>query len=164
MLSIRLTRIGKKHHPEYRVIICEKARDPWGKALEILGHINPHTSPRKITLKADRIKYWIANGAQCTNTVWNMLIDEKVVEGEKRKSFKISKKRQAKIDEKNAKELEKKKELEEKAKAEAEAKKAEEKAKAEAEAEAKKAAEAEEKAKAEEKSQESDSEKKEESK
>ena len=122
MLSIRLTRIGKKHHPEYRVIICEKSKDPWGKALEILGHVNPHTSPRKITLKTERIKHWISQGAQCTNAVWNILIDEKVVEGDKRKTIKISKKRREKINEKKAKEEEKKKELEQKAKEEVEAK------------------------------------------
>ena len=94
MLHIRLTRIGKKKQPEYRVIICEKARDPWGKALEILGHYNPRTTPVSVTLKEDRVKYWIEKGAQCSDTVWNLLLDQGVVKGEKRKSIKLSKKRQ----------------------------------------------------------------------
>jgi small subunit ribosomal protein S16 len=93
MLHIRLTRIGKKKQPEYRLIVCEKARDPWGKALEILGHYNPRTTPVSVTLKTDRITHWISNGAQCSDTVWNLLIDQGVVKGEKRKSIKISKKR-----------------------------------------------------------------------
>jgi small subunit ribosomal protein S16 len=93
MLHIRLTRIGKKKQPEYRLIVCEKARDPWGKALEILGHYNPRTNPVSVTLKQDRITHWISNGAQCSDTVWNLLVDQGVVKGEKRKSIKISKKR-----------------------------------------------------------------------
>lgn len=93
MLHIRLTRIGKKKQPEYRVIICEKARDPWGKAKEILGHYNPRTKPNTVSLKEDRIKYWLDNGAQCSETVWNLLVDQGIVKGEKQKSIKISKKR-----------------------------------------------------------------------
>jgi len=93
MLHIRLTRIGKKKQPEYRVIICEKSRDPWGKALEILGHYNPRTKPSTINLKTDRVKYWLDNGAQCSETVWNLLVDQGLVKGEKRKSLRLSKKR-----------------------------------------------------------------------
>jgi len=93
MLHIRLTRIGKKKQPEYRLIVCEKSRDPWGKALEILGHYNPRTNPVTVTLKQDRITHWISNGAQCSDTVWNLLVDQGVVKGEKRKSIRLSKKR-----------------------------------------------------------------------
>ncbi len=106
MLHIRLTRIGKKKQPEYRFIVCEKSRDPWGKALEILGHYNPRTNPPTISLKNDRITYWISKGAQCSNTVWNLLLDQNVVKGEKRKSIKLSKKRREKIAKNNkAKEM-----------------------------------------------------------
>lgn len=97
MLHIRLTRIGKKKQPEYRLMVCEKSRDPWGKALEILGHYNPRTNPRTVSLKTDRITYWISVGAQCSDTVWNLLLDEGVVKGEKRKSIKLSKKRREEI-------------------------------------------------------------------
>jgi len=93
MLHIRLTRIGKKKQPEYRFIVCEKSRDPWGKALEILGHYNPRTNPPTITLKQDRVKHWIDNGAQCSETVWNLLVDQGLAKGEKKKSIKISNKR-----------------------------------------------------------------------
>lgn len=85
MLTIRLTRVGKKKQPSYRFIVSEKARDPWGRALELLGTYNPLTNPSTITLKKDRITYWISKGAQCSETVWNLLIDQGVVQGTKKR-------------------------------------------------------------------------------
>ncbi len=97
MLTIRLTRVGKTKQPQYRCIISEKARDPWGKALEILGTYNPRTNPASINLNIDRIKYWISKGAQCSETVWNLLLDLKAVEGTKRKVVQISTRRKEKL-------------------------------------------------------------------
>ena len=91
MLTIRLTRVGKTKKPFYRFIVSEKARDPWGKALEILGTYNPLTEPTTIVLADDRVKYWISKGAQCSDTVWNLLVDRKTVEGSKRKTTSMSK-------------------------------------------------------------------------
>ena len=102
MLSIRLTRIGKKKQPEYRFVIMEKGRDPWGKALEILGNFNPRSNPPLFNVKQDRIAYWIKNGAQCTDTVWNLFVDKGLVTGEKRKKVSISKKRKEKLAKKQA--------------------------------------------------------------
>ncbi len=102
MLSIRLTRIGKKKQPEYRFVIMEKGRDPWGKALEILGNFNPRTNPVTFNVKKDRIEYWIKNGAQCTDTVWNLFVDQGLVEGDKRKVVSLSKKRKEKLSKKQA--------------------------------------------------------------
>jgi len=75
MLSIRLTRVGKKKQPSYRIIVLDKKKDPWGKYLENLGFYNPRTNPKTIDLKVDRIKYWISKGAQASATVNNMLVD-----------------------------------------------------------------------------------------
>ncbi len=86
MLTIRLSRVGKKKLPSYRLIVSEKARDPWGTHLEILGQYDPMAKPRKIAFNADRIKYWISKGAQTSATVRNMLIDLKIIEGEKVKA------------------------------------------------------------------------------
>jgi small subunit ribosomal protein S16 len=94
MLSIRLSRIGKKKQPHYRVIVVDKRRDPWGKSIEILGHKNPRT--KETVLKEERIKYWISEGAQPSNTVWNMLVDAGIVKGDKRGVTHISKKRAGK--------------------------------------------------------------------
>ena len=97
MLSIRLTRIGKKKQAEYRFVIMEKSRDPWGKALEILGNYNPRSNPVTINLKKERIEYWISKGAQCSDTVWNILVGQGITKGEKRKVVSVSKKRKDKL-------------------------------------------------------------------
>ncbi len=100
MLHIRLRRIGKKKQPQYRMIVCEKTKDPLGDYLENLGTYNPRVSPSEINLKEDRIKEWISKGAQCSDTVWNILLDQGVVKGEKRKTIELSKKRKVKVAEK----------------------------------------------------------------
>ncbi len=97
MLTIRLTRVGKRKHPLYRLIISEKARDPWGKALEQLGTYTPHTNPAVFEFKKDRIEYWIGKGAQCSDTVWNLLVDRGVVKGDKQKMQSVSKRRKEKM-------------------------------------------------------------------
>ena len=86
MLTIRLSRVGKKKHPSYRLIISEKGRDPWGTNLENLGQYDPLATPKKIAFDAERIKYWISKGAQTSATVRNLLIDQKIIEGEKAKA------------------------------------------------------------------------------
>ena len=90
MLKIRLCRVGKKKRPSYRFIISESARDPYGKALEILGHYNPFS--KVIEVNKERILYWISKGAQCSPTVHNMLVDQNVIEGDKVKASKAKKK------------------------------------------------------------------------
>lgn len=97
MLTIRLTRVGKKKQPQYRFIVSEKARDPWGKALEILGTYEPRRTPSAITLNKERVTFWIEKGAQCSDTVWNLFVDQGLVKGEKRKQIKLSTKRKAKL-------------------------------------------------------------------
>ena len=91
MLRIRLSRVGKRNQPSYRLIVVDRQKDPWGKAVEIIGHFNPRSKER--VLKTDRIKHWISKGAQPTDTVWNLLLDEKIVEGVKRHVTHITKKR-----------------------------------------------------------------------
>ncbi len=81
MLTIRLSRIGKKKNPLYRLIISEKARDPYGKALEILGSYNPFT--KVLAAKNDRINHWLSKGAGMSATVNNLLIDKGVIKGNK---------------------------------------------------------------------------------
>lgn len=98
MLKFKLSRVGKKKQPEYRIIVIEEARDPWAVAKEIVGHYNPRTNPRTITWKEERVKHWLSMGVQATNTVYNMLVDAGFVKGDKRKSVALSKKRRAKIE------------------------------------------------------------------
>ena len=73
MLAIKLMRTGAKKRPSYRVVVKEKQSKRDGAYLENVGTYNPTRQPAEINLKMDRVRYWIANGAQPTDTV-NRLI------------------------------------------------------------------------------------------
>jgi len=113
MLMIRLARIGKKKQPHYRLVISEKARDTYGKALEIVGNYNPRS--KEINLKTDRIKHWLSLGAQASDTVYNILIENKVIEGKKKAVTTLSKKKRDKLAKKDEKKQEKEAKVAEKA-------------------------------------------------
>lgn len=94
MLKIKMARFGKKKQPTYRLIINEAGRDTYGKALENLGNYDPKS--KKLDVKADRVKYWISVGAQLTDSVNNLLIANKVIEGKMLTVSKLTKKIRAK--------------------------------------------------------------------
>jgi len=82
MLKIRLQRVGRKHDPSYRIILTDIKQGPKsGKFIENLGFYDARKDLRQV--KGDRVKYWIGNGAQVSDTVHNILINEKVLEGKK---------------------------------------------------------------------------------
>ncbi len=91
MLAIRLSRIGKKKKPMYRLTVAEKSKDPYGRALEILGSYNPFT--KELTVKKDRIEHWLGHGAQMSPTVNNLLIQKEIIKGEKVTASKPGKKK-----------------------------------------------------------------------
>ncbi len=96
MVVIRLTRVGKKKQPSYRMVVQEKGRDPWGDYLELVGHYDPLVHPAVLTLKEDRISHWLSKGAQPSDTVWNLLVDRGIVKGAKRRLVHVSNKKRAK--------------------------------------------------------------------
>jgi small subunit ribosomal protein S16 len=139
MLTIRLSRIGKKKQPQYRLVLQEAQHDPWSPAKEILGHYNPRSEKDQTVLHIERIQYWLSQGAKPSATVHNMLVNAGVIKAEKMNTVTISKERAKKMEDQKAAEEQKKREAEEAAKAakEAEAAKAaEEAAAAQAPAEA----------------------------
>ncbi len=73
MLAIRLTRMGAKKKPFYRVVVVEKRSKRDGKFVEIVGHYNPLAHPAQIVLDHDRVNYWIRCGAQPTDTVRSLI-------------------------------------------------------------------------------------------
>ncbi|MBI4123220.1 MAG: 30S ribosomal protein S16 [Parcubacteria group bacterium] len=82
MLTIRLFRIGRKNHPAFKVVVTDK-RNPAraGRFVEEVGRYNPLIKDRKFL--ADRIRYWISVGAKPSDTVWNMILKEGIVEGKR---------------------------------------------------------------------------------
>jgi small subunit ribosomal protein S16 len=75
-------RKGKKNQPFFRVVVIDKRRTAsGGRAVEDLGYVDPLTKKRNF--KKDRILYWISKGAQPSDTVHNLLITEKIIEGKK---------------------------------------------------------------------------------
>ncbi len=81
MLRIRLSRVGKKNNPVYKVVVAEKQRPVKGKFVESVGMYNPLR--KEIQLDAERIKYWISVGAQPSRTVHNLLVKNEVIEAPK---------------------------------------------------------------------------------
>ena len=69
MEKIRMTRMGDKKTPFYRVVVADQRRARDGKFIEILGTYNPLTSPEEIKIDVERANYWIKNGAQPSDTV-----------------------------------------------------------------------------------------------
>lgn len=65
----------------YRLIISEKTKDPYGRALEILGAYNPFT--KDLDVKKERIEHWLSVGAQMSPTVNNLLVEKQIIKGKK---------------------------------------------------------------------------------
>lgn len=75
MLTIRLTRVGKKNSPAYRVVVADKKRAVKRKFIEILGHYNPIAKPKEIVIDKDRASFWMERGAQPSDTIRNLMCD-----------------------------------------------------------------------------------------
>lgn len=73
MLAIRLMRMGAKKSPSYRVVVKEKLSKRDGAYVENVGFYNPTREPAEISLKMDRVNYWISRGAQPTDTVRQLI-------------------------------------------------------------------------------------------
>ena len=77
MLMIRLSRIGKTKHPFYRVVVTEKTRPRNGRFVEIVGTYDPSKKPAAVSLKQERVQYWLEKGAQPSDTVRSFLRNRK---------------------------------------------------------------------------------------
>jgi small subunit ribosomal protein S16 len=79
LLRIRLTRVGKKKQPVYRIVVTEKKRARDSRFVEIVGQYNPRREPAEINLKAERVQYWLSKGAQPSETVRSFLRKNKLL-------------------------------------------------------------------------------------
>ncbi|MCX7772742.1 MAG: 30S ribosomal protein S16 [Clostridia bacterium] len=73
MVKIRLKRMGAKKKPFYRIIIADERSPRDGKFIEQVGTYDPLANPSLISVDAEKVKQWISNGAQPTDTVKKLL-------------------------------------------------------------------------------------------
>ena len=73
MVKMRLTRMGQKKAPFYRVVVADSRYPRDGRFIEEVGYYNPLTNPAEIKIDAEVAKKWLANGAQPTETVKDLL-------------------------------------------------------------------------------------------
>ncbi len=72
-VKLRLTRIGSKKNPIYRVVAADSRSPRDGKFIEIVGRYNPQTDPSTIELNEEKVKAWLDKGAQPTEPVRRLL-------------------------------------------------------------------------------------------
>ena len=68
-VRVRLTRVGSKKNPIWRVVVSDQRSPRDGRFIETIGHYNPQTEPSTIVLDEERFQHWVSRGAQPTNTV-----------------------------------------------------------------------------------------------
>jgi small subunit ribosomal protein S16 len=83
MLKIRLQRVGRKHEPVFRLVLTDsKNSTKSGRFLEILGNYDSRRGEQAV-FNAPRITHWMSQGAQASETVHNLLVTKKIIEGKK---------------------------------------------------------------------------------
>ena len=73
MVKIRLRRMGAKKNPYYRIVVADSHFQRDGRFIEEIGTYDPTATPSAVQVDLERAKYWIANGAQPTETVKTLL-------------------------------------------------------------------------------------------
>ena len=83
MLMMRLQRVGRRNDPSYRIVVTDKRTGPKSdKHVDRLGSYNPKLN--HIQLDAEKAQEWLAKGVQPSDTMHNLLVSEKVIEGKKK--------------------------------------------------------------------------------
>ena len=72
-VRMRLTRVGSKKNPVYRVVVADSRSPRDGRFIEIVGRYNPQTDPSTIDFDEDKVKEWLAKGAKPSDTVARLL-------------------------------------------------------------------------------------------
>jgi small subunit ribosomal protein S16 len=72
-VRLRLTRVGAKKNPIWRVVVADQRSPRDGRVIETIGHYNAQTNPSTIVIDEDRARSWLARGAQPSNTVAKLL-------------------------------------------------------------------------------------------
>lgn len=69
MVRLRLTRLGRKKRPFYRIVAIDSRSPRDGRAIELLGHYDPMSEPARVEVDLARVDYWLGVGAQASETV-----------------------------------------------------------------------------------------------
>lgn len=72
-VNLKLTRLGSKKHPFYRVVAANDETRRDGRPLEFLGYYDPMVNPAQVRLDAEKIRTWLGRGAEPTDTVRSLL-------------------------------------------------------------------------------------------
>ena len=72
-VRIRLTRVGARNNPMWRVVAADQRSPRDGRFIDVLGHYNPQTEPSTIVLDEQKLRGWIEKGAQPTGTVKKLM-------------------------------------------------------------------------------------------
>ena len=78
-VKIRLRRMGAKKHPFYRIVVADSRFPRDGRFIEEIGYYDPMQEPSVVKIDADKVKQWIGNGAQPTDTVKALLKRENIL-------------------------------------------------------------------------------------
>ena len=70
---MRLTRVGSKKNPVWRVVVADQRSPRDGRVIETVGRYNAQTEPSEIVLNEERLNHWLARGAQPTGTVRKLM-------------------------------------------------------------------------------------------
>jgi small subunit ribosomal protein S16 len=76
---MRLTRIGSKKRPSYRIVVIDKRKARNGRFLEVVGQYNPIGNPAQIEINSERAQYWLSKGATPSETVASFLRKKEIV-------------------------------------------------------------------------------------
>lgn len=82
-VKIRLTRLGDKKSPFYRIIVADSRSPRDGKFIDLIGTYNPLTNPAEIKIDSEKATKWLKNGAVPTDTARNLLVKSGVIEEKK---------------------------------------------------------------------------------
>jgi small subunit ribosomal protein S16 len=72
-VRVRLTRVGSKKNPIWRVVVADQRSPRDGRFIEAIGHYNPQTEPSTILIDEERLQHWLDRGAQPTGTVKQLM-------------------------------------------------------------------------------------------
>lgn len=83
MLKMRLQRVGRKNSPSFRLIVTDSRNAAKrGKNIDLLGSYDPRLD--RVQIDGEKVKKWISNGVQVSDTVHNILVSQKIIEGKKK--------------------------------------------------------------------------------